>query len=826
MSKVRSLFALFTGASAAALTLAAPAQAQDTPATSADEIVVTASKRSQTLLDVPISVAVTTAAAIEQANVRDLLDLQSLVPSLRVGQLQSSANTNFIIRGFGNGANNAGIEPAVGVFIDGVYRSRSAAQISDLPNIERVEVLRGPQSTLFGKNASAGVISVVTQEPQFEPGGGLEASYGNYNAVVLKGDFTGPITDKIAYSIGGSFNKRDGYSEYVNLAAKGNDRNRSGIRGQLLIVPNDDLKLRFIADYDKIDEICCTVANVVAGPTAAAIRAIGGNILSNQPTAYKSYANFPSLNNFMNSGVSGQADWQVSPTLALTSITAYRQVRGKTNADSDFTSADLIGENSSKTDINTFTQEIRLASKFDGPLNFLVGGFYFNEDIDTGGQLTFGRDFKNYANALTGGAYSSLEPTLRALVPGIPAGTFGGQGQGRFENYTLKNEAVTLFGQVDFEITKKLSFTGGLSWTNDKKNATTKVITTDTFSTIDLVQAGANAGVPGPFRTTSANPFLALRGLQFIPPFLNFPNSVESGRVEDTNTSHTLRLAYKFSDDLNVYVTHATGFKGSSFNLSIDSRPFPRDFIPGSPFQVPSPAASAIRTAGLAVTNLTSGTRYAEPEDADVWEIGAKMKFDTVRINIAAFKQSIKGFQSNIFTGTGFVLGNAEEQSTTGVEVESSWSPTPNLDLTAAVTYLDPKFDKFTGGTALNSSFSTVPTNLTGKKPSGIPDYSATFGATYAQPLSSDRQIVYHVDYNYQKPYITALGLPIKSSPETLNASIALGLENGLELSIWGRNLTEPKYNTTLFPSVAQAGSLSGYPSPPATYGATARLKF
>jgi len=169
-----------------------------------NDIIVTASKRSQTLQDTPVAVSVTSAADLENSQIRDLIDLQSSVPSLRVGQLQSSANTNFIIRGFGNGANNPGIEPSVGVFIDGVYRSRSAAQIGDLPNVERVEVLRGPQSTLFGKNASAGVISIITRKPQFEFGGSLEASYGNYDAFVVKGDVTGPITDTIAFSIGGN----------------------------------------------------------------------------------------------------------------------------------------------------------------------------------------------------------------------------------------------------------------------------------------------------------------------------------------------------------------------------------------------------------------------------------------------------------------------------------------------------------------------------------------------------------------------------------------------------------------------------------------------
>ena len=166
---------------------AQPAEAYDeTEATRGNAIIVTATKREQTLQDVPVAVTVTDENTIERAEIRDLRDLTSVQPSLRVTQLQSSANTNFIIRGFGNGANNAGIEPSVGVFVDGVYRSRSAAQIGDLPDLQRIEVLHGPQSTLFGKNASAGVISIITAEPQFTFGGQVEASYGNFDSKVAK----------------------------------------------------------------------------------------------------------------------------------------------------------------------------------------------------------------------------------------------------------------------------------------------------------------------------------------------------------------------------------------------------------------------------------------------------------------------------------------------------------------------------------------------------------------------------------------------------------------------------------------------------------------
>ncbi|MGB5725082.1 MAG: TonB-dependent receptor plug domain-containing protein, partial [Parasphingorhabdus sp.] len=235
-------------------------------------IIVTASKRETTLQETPISVSVTTGETLENAQIRDVLDLQSVTPSLRVSQLQTSSASTFIIRGFGNGDNNFGIEPSVGVFIDGVFRSRSAAALSDLPNVQRIEVLNGPQSTLFGKNASAGVISVVTREPQFQFGGAVEAVYGNFNNVVLKGDLTGPVTDNIAFSVDGSYNSRDGYANIVNLNEEQNNRNRWAARGQLLFEPTSDLKIRAIGDYSRINEICCQVTTVVAGPTAGAIQ--------------------------------------------------------------------------------------------------------------------------------------------------------------------------------------------------------------------------------------------------------------------------------------------------------------------------------------------------------------------------------------------------------------------------------------------------------------------------------------------------------------------------------------------------------------------------
>ena len=463
-------------------------------------------------------------------------------------------------------------------------------------------------------------------------------------------------------------------------------------------------------------------------------------------------------------------------------------------------------------------------------MNFLLGGFYFKENIDISSGLTFGRDFRNYANLLSGGAYGGNEALIRVLN-GLPAATpttqFGAQGQGRTENFDYKDESYSFFGQVDFEVIDGLTLTGGFNYTKDSKAVISNNISTDVFSSIDLVSTGVNAGVPAVVAANPTfNPFLGLRPLQFLPPFLNYPNAVESGKTKDSDWSYTLRASYKFDQRISGYITYATGFKATSFNLSTDSRPFPTDFIPGSSAQSPAPAASPIRGAGLALNNLTTGTRFAGPEDATVYEIGLKGQFDGFGFNLAVFKQVLKGFQSNVFSGTGFVLGNAEKQSTKGVEIDATISPTRGLNFTASYTYLDPKYDKFTGGSAFNAGNNISPTDLTGFTPSGISKHSVSVGGTYNIEVGGGNALILHSDYQLNSAYQIAQGLPNKAAIESLNASVAFAFANGLELSIWGRNLTEPKYNPVIFASVAQSGSLSGYPSPPRFYGASAKFKF
>jgi len=815
---------LCLGAGAAALTaFAAPAQAQEEAAEESrtlQTVTITATKREQTLQDVPIAVSVVDDSTIQRAVIVDLNDLQSIVPSLSVSQLQSSSNTNFVIRGFGNGANNAGIEPSVGVFIDGVYRSRSASQISDLPNIERVEVLRGPQSTLFGKNASAGVISVVTKKPQYEFGGVADATVSNFNGYRLNGYVTGPITDNMAGAISATYNKRDGYVEDLGFGPDQNERNRYGIRGDLLFEPNENMSFRLMADYDTIDEVCCAAGNVVNGPTGAIVQAIGGNLVAEDPFSYEVYYNYGSTNKIDNGGLSFQGDIDLGE-VQLTSITAYRESKLDTNQDSDFTSADLIGRNANKTDIQTFTQEFRISSSGIGKVDWMLGAFYFDEKVEIENDFRYGDDFRAYADVLSGGALNTVEFILGG--PTAVGNLFGQSGQGLAEQFGQDNQSISLFGTVDYHVTDRATVTLGVNYTDDKKDAYGNIINTDAFSALDLVALGVGVGVPPQFANDPAfNPFLGLRPLQFLPPFLGFPNAVESGRTNDNDVSTTLRVAFDLTDNVNTYVSYATGFKATSWNLSRDSRPFAADFIAGSPAGSPAPAGSPIRNAGLALPNLTSGTRFAGPEEAAVLEAGIKAQFDRVAFNVALFDQNISGFQSNVFTGTGFALANAGKQSNSGVELDVTWTPIDPLLLTFAGTFQDPVYDSFP-----NSASG----DLSGLKPSGIPEVITSTAATYFFKVR-DLESFVRADWQYEGP-ATYFDDPANQAligqereVSLVNASAGFETAGGLGVTLWARNITNDEYITVAFPSVAQAGSISGYPNQPRTFGVTVRKSF
>jgi outer membrane receptor protein involved in Fe transport len=851
-----------------------------------EEITVLATKREQTLQEVPVAVAVVSADVMNEAQVLDIKDLQFLVPSLRVSQLQSSANATFLIRGFGNGANNAGVEPSVGVFVDGVYRSRSAASLADFPNLERIEVIKGPQSTLFGKNASAGVINVVTAKPSLDGYSGSAAlTYGDYDQIIVKGDVSGPLSDTFAWSLSGSYNQRDGYFTNLNTGTDFNELNRYGVRGQLLWAPSDTFEARFIADYDKFDENCCGVANLAEGVAQIGIRApaTGGDYIAEQPFSYTGLFNFDAVNEIENSGVSLQLDWDLSDAVTLTSITAVRSLERFDNSDGDFTTAALLSPtaaNLTDTTLDTFTQEFRLSGSTDR-MDWLVGAFYFDEDVEQNSGVLFDSGARPYVDTMTklagvpSGAYTLpdvlnpavpspvllLEQTIAGfgLVPGlgeslgvgpIGPGSFLATDQGTIEAGLLDNQALSLFAQVDFALTDRATVTLGINYTEDEKDVSVRTVNDNVFSHIDLeddigeplifgatLQSLINDGTCGVIglpacqaaaldvatqfkgvECTGApgeicNPFLPLQAVQILPPFANFPNAVEPGSSKDDQTTWTARLAYDLTDRLNAYISAGTGFKATSWNLSRDSLPFD---------------AQTLVDAGLGVPNLQSGTRFAGPEDSTLYELGLKGAFDNWSFNMAIFDQEIEGFQENVFQGTGFVLVNAGKQSTTGLEIDVLWALTENFEWFVSATFLDPVYDDYQNAPGVGG-----PTDLSGTKVPGVSELSMNTWARWTFDLGATTTGFVRAEYYYEDEVQVISNVPADVASREVgmvNASVGLQWENGFELMLWGRNLSDDEYLQSAFPTtfqnLAEPFSYSGYPNQPRTWGLTLRKYF
>ncbi len=861
--------------------IATPSFAQD------DEIIVTATKRTQTLQEVPVAVTVTTGDVIEKAQILDIKDLQSVVPTFRVSQLQNSANTSLSIRGFGNGGNNIGIEPAVGVFIDGVYRSRAAAAIGDLPKLERVEVLSGPQSTLFGKNASAGVVSVVTAKPDFETNGYIEAGIGRFNQVYGKAYISGGVSENVAVSLGGGFQNRDGY--FTNLAEANdfNDLNRFNLRGQILWTPSDNAEFRLIADRSKLDENCCGTGVIIDGPFAAGQPNVGDIIRSlgaNQPSSdnqfsYETYANRNSQNEITDRGVSLESKFGFG-NLDITSITAYRANDSDYVSDSDYNSLEFLENVFQDVDIRTFTQELRLDTSFGDKVDVLLGGYYFDEDIEQDAGIEYGSDTRTYIDLLAGGAatLAGIEDSL-----GFARGTFFSDDTRVLETFTQDNEAYSIFGTADFKATDRLTATLGLNYTKDKKQVSLTGDNNDVFGNLSLngadgrqiilvsqlaanfpavaascglgqlafspanigqvlaapacfvdamgntapgsvvfpgfqaqVQAGVDAIPDAVLNDPSLSPLGGLFGLQFQPQQLEFPNSVEDGRTSDGEVTYTARLAYEVNDNFNVYGSYATGYKAASWNLTRDTRPFLAD-------------AAALQAAGLLPNNYVPstgrefGTRFAEPEKAEVFELGLKARFDWGAFNIAAFDQTIENFQSTIFQGTGFVLSNAGAQSTKGIEFDSTFDPFESLRVTFAGVLLDPVYDEFTGAPGPNGTV----IDLSGEKPAGISEVSLSTSATYTHEFVNGMEGFIRGDYQYESDVQIVDNIAgVNRSTNILNGSVGLSFDNGVSFQVWGRNLNNDQSYTSAFPGVVQGATVNGYPSQPRTYGASARYSF
>jgi len=724
------------GVSIAMAVVAVPAFAQDAPAEETVDdsdntpIIVTAQGRSQLLSDVPVAISAVNAETLQNSGANDIRQLNQLAPSLLVSSTGSEANGSARIRGIGTVGDNPGLESSVPVFIDGVYRSRSGIGLNELGEIDRIEVQRGPQGTLGGRNSSAGLISIYSKKPSFEFGATGEITYGNYDFWRLGGSVTGPLGETLAARIDGVWVKRDGFLRDTANNRDINNRDRYFLRGQLLFEPTDALSIRLIADYTSRDEECCGA--IYVGPTVnptignlntpsspgAAATATSNNIINvlrdlGQPLAafnqgYDRNISVTPGRSFAGEttdyGFSGQIDYDFGGA-TLTSITGYREYRSSQAGDVDYGSVDILyraPSDDSYRQFHTFTQELRLQGEaFDGKLDWLVGGFYANEKLTVRDNLRFGTQYGRFAacRLITGtalaGLYSPTNPSC--VVPGVGPATLAGatgtsgpdivaalsaldglSDRGSInDRYFQEDDNWALFTHNIFHITDKLDFTFGLRYTNDKKKFAATFTNDNTVCTTvqglvlnDLTTTTAGTPTQSATARALAGALIGLSCQGNSTAELNNV-SIDDKRSEDEFTG-TAILSYKPIDDLMVYASYSRGYKAGGFNLDRSALKSPI-----LPFAASGGAQALVR-------NL-----QFDPETVHSYELGAKYSTGPFGMGLTFFRSDFSSFQLNTFNGTVFLVQNVNGCDTSlngGDRDQSKFTGAPNFNAAAATT--------------------------------------------------------------------------------------------------------------------------------------------
>jgi outer membrane receptor protein involved in Fe transport len=838
-----------------ASTAAMPAMAQQTDEAVengiVDEVVITVTRREQAAQDVPMAVSVVTGDQIENGVVADIMDLQQLAPSLKTTTGQSAATGSVLsIRGIGTAGDNPGFEPAVGVFIDGVFRARAGVALADLPPIERVEVLRGPQGTLFGRNTSAGAMSVVTAGPQFSFGGYGKATFGNEGQVGVNAGLTGPISEQMALRLDAGYRQRDGYIQLVNTNGEtSNNIDRYFVRGQAAL-EFDDISIRLIADMAKTRENCCYALNTGSGAilpitnTNSAIGAIATgaiNALAGNPAAggatgrvgvvlpfnadQRRAAISPNRDlteNVDEWGVSGEVNWDLG-NLNFTSITAYRDWSALRDQDIDFSGLDRAYRDDYETGVTDFTQEFRLqGDAFDGAVDWLIGGFYLSEELTLKDTIRFGTQANVFTDSLINGLTRSTalptglqlhgtlgsgvplfgqvalatNPTLLAAALANPAllalfnspipGAPAGAGQVA-DRYTIDTEAFALFTHNLINLSDDLTLTVGLRY-----NTETKEISSNLNSVVPACSFFLN---PANAPYVTALQGAGLLGAAFLTtcnPEVNSEfNGVRSGSRDEEEFTGTLRLSYQLSDNVLIYGGFDRGYKSGGYNLSRSG--FDSVVIGGN---------------GPQINDLA-------------FEFGVKSNPSRqLQLNATLFRMDVSGYQSNRFLGNNFVVLNYEKLLSQGIELEGILRPAPDWVFALGYTYIDATVEDPAAGSDNNRQTSNTPQSV------------VTAAMTWTPQLSNDIGALVHIDARYNSevfPLNDPVARPFTSTDAQaiVNARVGLNFSGGrYKIEAFAENLLDEYYNITAFPIPEQGSSFAVYPSPPRYFGLRLAAEF
>ncbi|MEO8176497.1 MAG: TonB-dependent receptor [Sphingomicrobium sp.] len=804
------------------------------------DIIVTATRRNEALSDVPLAVSAITAETLENTGATDIRQMQQVSPSLLVTSTQSEAGASTArIRGIGTVGDNPGLESSVGVFIDGVYRSRTGVGLTELGPLDRVEVLRGPQGTLFGRNTSAGLISIITAKPRFQTAINGQLDIGNYNLRRIELGITGPLSDTIAARLDGVYLKRDGYVEDLISGRDVNNRDRWLLRGQVLFQPTDAFSLRVIGDYSKRNEECCAAPYLPASDFTAAGRVAStikpllespllGGIVPDHPFDRKvvispgrSYRG-----DVKDWGLSAEAVYDFGGA-ELTSISAYRDNDLRRGTDVDYSNVDIVYRDD-KVAFNrfkTFTQELRLQGEaLGGKLDWLVGGYYAHEKLQSLDTLRYGRDYDAYTNCLTAASFaarfaavnpvfaglidptqptcfnptlagiaepfvplsqltafqaftrrgvfaapiftnSGLENLVRGLVPG--AGGFLLEDRGFTDDFKQSANNLALFTHNIFSITEQLKLTIGARYTTETKRLNAGLVDNNLacVALSGTALAGAPCVIPG------------------VPGGLLDLN----GKRKENKLSGTAVLSYKPTDDILTYASYSRGYKAGGFNL--DRTALTRQTIvdPATGQPIAGAICLSAATPGCAKAASADDLEF-KPETNDAFELGMKYNGRGIDVNVAVFHQQFKNFQLNTFNGVNFLVENINSCSedlngedtdnnpfngacdgklrsgvrSQGVEVELFSRPIPNVSFNLGVTYADTKYRKNLVG-AGGRGLTNALFQLPGRRVSNSSLWTVTSSLAWTPPIgNTGLSGLFYIDMRRQSSLNTGSDLDIE----------------------------------------------------------------
>jgi iron complex outermembrane receptor protein len=774
-----SLSALMIAALLPSEAVAASVEAElATPPT--DEIIVTAARRrAESVQDVPIAVSVVSGATLDSTgafNVGRLVQLQPSVQFITSNPRNSAIN----IRGLGApfGLTNDGIEQGVGLYIDQVYYARIAASTLDFVDVDQVEVLRGPQGTLYGKNTTAGAINITTRRPSFDFETRGELSYGNLDFIQAKASVSGPIVaDTLAARISASFTKRDGTLFNTFTGRDVNQTDNLGLRGQVFWQASDNFDVTLSGDYNRQDPEAFAQNYVKVVPTARAANRQFANLAALSGYAPASTNPFDRLVDNDTSltakqiiaGASLLANWDIGPA-TITSITAWRTWDWFPSNDRDFTALPITTVSANPSQQRQWSQELRLTSNGSGRLDYVFGLFGFHQTIDTQGVQEQG----------AAGGLWLLGPVANAANPGLIDGL-------RSENdIRYKNTSLALFGKLTWNVSDRLSIAPGIRINHDKKNG--------------VYDARVSGGLPAQ-----------------TPAQQNLKNGVLASQFYEAdfsnwNFSGDISLSYALADDVRAYASYARSFKSGGINLS----------------GVPNRADGVTPATELATVR---------PEQVNHYEIGLKSQFldRAATLNIAAFRTDINDFQATVVDGAiGVIRGylaNVPKVRSQGVEIDLSLRPAQHLNAYANFAYTDARYVDFPGAPVPVelSGGSLQFVDASGGRMPGVSDIAISYGAEYRIP-SGRNEFYVGVDGFLRSDFSSS---PTPSAVLNIKGYVLTNLRAGVRIDEgrweafgWVRNAFDTEYFDFLTAAPASTGLIVGQLGDPRTFGITVAKRF